>query len=130
MPAVELTDRELDAWVAEHVFRHLIHKPNPDLWYEDSPFEGEPATRLLRKFTQDRNACAQAEAKIVEMRLAEECVMALIDPEYVQENRLTFPTVKQIFGLVTASARQRCEAMWLIREKIDVANATREQEME
>ena len=84
-----LTDRELNLWIARNV----------------TAFPELLATSV--NYCTDRNACAHAEAKIADMYLGSAYVEAL-----------TPAGMGGRFDAICATARQRCEAMYAIREHI------------
>ncbi len=96
-----MTDDELNLWVARHL----------------TGFPELTATRL--PYCSDLNVCASAEAKIRELGLQDEYVPHLASicfPGEGEDNWFLY-----CFGLSTATARQRCEAMFAIRDQIEKA---------
>ena len=142
MPAVELSDRELGAWIVEYVMRwtegneyHFVDTPDGKelLAYDPAlPGQGQGLRTSSRTWdpTNDLNACARAEAKIAEACLGGYYSYKLTTIYWrgaaTDLDGDTYPAGRYLPLLATA--RQRCEAMWLIREKIGAANATREVE--
>jgi hypothetical protein len=123
-----MTDRERNAWIAEHVMDWKRQDPFETtcaLWFEH-PDHGTMFTTdkcdvsnfRCFSFVDDLNLCREAEVKIGAMGLAADYILILLDPEYIQENRLAFPGAETMFKMVTATARQRCEAMYAIRDLI------------
>lgn len=115
----ELLDRELNAWIAEHLmgwtqicfnesgaFYHGAHPNRPKFPWETIPVYSS-ALSLSRK----------AEEKIKKLEVQHDYIQNLASvlwPEDSEDSWFLY-----CFGLTTASARQRCEAMWATREEIE-----------
>lgn len=135
----DLPDRELDAFVAEHIMGQTV-KPGwammvpEDGWLvcsapRDSDDEGWIVKHPIRAdghrwdvvdfYSTDLNACAKAEAKIAEMGLCGDYTSPLWQMYWDQR------ALKDIdhASAYMATARQRCEAMYLIRDQIEAAKA-------
>ena len=121
-----LSDRDLDAWVAEHV---MGWKPKGEdlgaIWFEKADYipgpvftDGTEPESKFRKFTfcHDLNFVARAEAKIIEMgtEAQKNYVEALERITVSDPPRNPSEPLDQWdeFELLTATARQRCEALW------------------
>ena len=110
----ELSDRDLDAWIAEHVMgwtdlewresKHGWNTFSPKGWYGKGP--NKKCFFREGRFTQDLNACREAEMKLTDAQRDREHG-ALVDMGDV------IPWL--------ATARQRCEAIWGVihRESIN-----------
>lgn len=134
-----MTDRELDAWIAEHVmgWRNCEPNQNSRKWEftdgDDEPYvkgiglcpPSQDRRRFSRRqlpyYTTDLNACAQAQRKLAEKGLMREYDASLwmIYWEPIESD------VRFIgqYGVFLATARQRCEAMYAIRKQIEEAGA-------
>lgn len=140
-----MTDRELDAWIAEHVMRWRNCEPatKSRRWEFSAPCCDDneyvvgiglsPATRggkrflrrLLPCYTTDLNSCAQAELKIAAWQEGAKypylCALEkIVLGHSVYDDR---PDARQELLLIIATARQRCEAMYVIRDEIEKARA-------
>ena len=137
---VELTDRELDGWVAEHVMRWTeedeyvfvedVEGGTRELLAYDEPLRGQEPRGTCRTWspTNNLNACAQAEVKINEdWKLSQAytwSLMKALKTHMGMTDRPASPFAFSWSGLElvrSATARQRCEALWLIREQIKEA---------
>ena len=117
-----LTDRELDIWVAEHVMGWTTegsHHPNPDEWEGWRDPEGQQGYCGVMAYAHYLDACAQAEVKIAEMKLIPDYIR-ILDHGYWDAKK-NEPVDFQKSSCM-ATARQRCEAMYAIREKIEAAH--------
>lgn len=108
-------------FVAEHVMRWEFNE-NPHGWRLWFPHGRANAGSIeddnLPDFFNSRDACAQAEAKIAEMGLRCDFVDALFAVVMPDAEEDEFNTTLGRFKTATASARERCEAMYAIREHI------------
>ncbi len=121
-----MTTYELNAWVAEYVMG-WEYKENPHGWRLWFPLGKDVIAQktieddLLPSFSTDRNFCAQAVAKIEEMALEGLYAETLVNAVMAKEKH--YPDLSWItewFG-IKANPRQRCEAMYAIREQIVAA---------
>lgn len=139
-----LTDREIDAHVAEHVMGQKV-KPGwammcpPEGWLVcDAPQDSDDEWgvskhpiqlngrrwEVVEFYSTDLNVCAQAEAKIRELNLILPWAQSLLDITSGPGEGDTFAlTWREAALLMTANARQRSSAMWLIREQIEAAKS-------
>lgn len=72
-------------------------------------------------FWNSLDAVAHAEKKIAEMAFRQEYIVALIDILWPGEKPVPFGQVE--FGVATATPRQRCLAMYVLRDKIEAIRA-------
>lgn len=91
----ELSSLELSEWVGAAVLAERVPQSH---------------------YTYSLRACAIAEAKIAEFGLQGEYVPQLASICFPGDGEDSW--FLYCFGLATATARQRCEAMWAIRDKI------------
>jgi hypothetical protein len=144
-----MTNRELDAFIAEHVMGqtvkagwaymsegewHVTSGPygsgnNYVEWTRPQPVWQEgPGWEIVAFYSTNLNACARAEAKIAELGLAWEYVVTLLCGLF-PENPTVNNSPDNIKGAwwvkhaMYSTARQRCDAMYLMREHIEQARA-------
>ncbi len=113
-----MTDRELDAWIAEHVMGWTAEDV---VWSLTSCHvnTGEKCPY----FSTDLNDTAQAEAKIAKMGRAVGEAYAEAIREIYTDSPDCPNAYKEAAWAGWATARQRCEAMYAIREHIERAAA-------
>ncbi|KKN96739.1 hypothetical protein LCGC14_0163830 [marine sediment metagenome] len=120
-----MTDSELDAWVWNAVFGVESVMIGNRAWKKD---ENDPKGRAWVNaptcplFTTDLNAAARAEAKIARMGIPARYWLSLRDV-ILSALGLKELTVRAKLAMVTATARERCEAMYAMREQIERARA-------
>ena len=138
-----MTNRELDAWIAAHVMGWRNCQPDTQSYkwefgdvepyvmgigLSPEPCYGRCFSRQpLPFYTTDLNACALAEAKIAEMGYADgwpvyshygDALMDFAEAKFPEGDLAEIAPRSGAFYLATLTARQRCDAMYAIREHI------------
>lgn len=127
-----LIDGELDAWIAEHVMGWTPKGYQLSAYWFDGAEHiagevftdgSEPDSKFRHfSFCHDLNFSAQAEAKVRDMNLEQDYLLNLgvATVGYRFHDR---PDCDEFAAAVFATARQRCQAMYGIREQIEKARA-------
>lgn len=118
----ELDDNELDLWIAAAVMGYTDHhRHSGPIVIED--LVRAPGEKFIScsAYSTKLDACAQAEAKIASWHkhakyLYLENLEKIVLGYSTYDDRLD---AAEEFEMVTATARQRCEAMWMTQNKIE-----------
>lgn len=111
-----MTDYDLNAWIAEYVMG-WEYQTNPLGKGKIQQTVGDDA---LPHYCLDLSAVAKAEEIILRLGLDSQYAEVLAEQEKTLQG-----AVKSVrFALVTATARQRCEAMYTMRDYIASAKVT------
>lgn len=107
-----MTDRELDAWISEHMMGWTYEKLGDFIFWKDQEGYWQHCNP---RYTQDLNACREAEIKLTNTDIENKYWASL---SRILLGTHAFKSNKELYKLFTATARQRCEAMWEVLEKI------------